>query len=56
MAKRRCSLPSDRNRRSQASTPTTARSMSSIKRDVKKKTPPRPEAEKILVSRPSPLL
>jgi hypothetical protein len=31
-------------------------SMSSIKRDVKKKVPPRPESEKILVSRSSPLL
>ena len=30
-------------------------SMSSIKRDVKKKVLPRPEAEKILVSRSSPL-
>jgi hypothetical protein len=29
--------------------------MSSIKRDVKKKVLPRPEAEKILVSRSSPL-
>ena len=29
--------------------------MSSIKRDVKKKAPPRPEDEKILVSRSSPL-
>ena len=30
-------------------------SMSSIKRDVKKKVPPRPDAEKIFVSRSSPL-
>ena len=29
--------------------------MSSIKRDVKKKVPPRPDAEKIFVSRSSPL-
>ena len=29
--------------------------MSSIKKDVKKKVPPRPEAEKIFVSRSSPL-
>jgi hypothetical protein len=29
--------------------------MSSIKRDVKEKVPPRPDAEKILVSRSSPL-
>ena len=29
--------------------------MSSIKRDVKKKVPPRPDAEKIVVSRSSPL-
>jgi hypothetical protein len=29
--------------------------MSSIKRDVKKKVPPRPDAERIFVSRSSPL-
>jgi hypothetical protein len=34
----------------------TAQLMSSIKRDVKKKTPLRPEGEKIFVSRSSPVL